>query len=180
MGKFNNMPCVPGFGRGGDYTDEGTYTVEITNAFKKDSKDPAKAGNVVVIFEWKFLTSTNEKHKPSTSGSVARTIKPDPYGYTANDTIRFVYSAVKSKFKDAPAEQKPTEADVLELSKHLATALCETDDMVALDASIKHLAALGIMDVADFLRGEVVALEVKKGNTKKGGTFSYHNWSPVS
>lgn len=170
MGRFN-MPGVPGFGGGGVYTDEGTYKVQIENFFQKVSLNPEKKGDVLVICEWKFVESSNEKHKPGTSGSWAATIQPDPYGYTTNDVIRLVYSAVKSKGLAAPDEQ------LFELAKTLATAIAEPDQKERAEAEAA-LTALGIPDAALWLKGCVVALEVKKVQKKRSeGQFSRHYWS---
>jgi hypothetical protein len=160
---FAPMRDAPIFGRG-NYMGAGIYKVRLKKAFdKKSFKGPR-----LFIAEFEIVESSNEAHKPGTTGSWATKLEGDGAANAFGDIKCLMFALLGRNGRDVPA----SEGDAHTLVTAMARAVCGSDSAKA------ELKAQGVQDVEALVSGTEVALECAQVKTKAGHDFTRYTWSP--
>jgi hypothetical protein len=166
---FAGMATAPMRGAGGNYMTPGLYTVEMTN-IKEFSGQKGRAA----IFEFKVVTTDNDKHPVGSSGSYVILLEnPDPVkrGYAWSD-LKAIMFALDGK---DPKRVKPAEVD--------PQAHADVTELTKLVLNEEYCKAKGLEP--GFLNGTRVELECRTKKTRptpqkpQGGDYTLHVWGPA-
>jgi hypothetical protein len=155
----------------GNYMGEGQYLVRAKVLKNHEGHHGKK-----FIFAFDIVESTNDAHKPGTTGDYVVTLdapKPEKRAYAWSDTKSVFFAlAMKLDPKSVPAQE--SDPELHQACAFLWKASVDTTGKSAEDLGVKQ----------DFLLGRLVRLTVTKRPTRgqnggPPGVFSYHDWAPV-